>query len=152
VTTLSKELRAALAQRGLTFSSVEPVVVQRSSDNQNDKRTLSLHDGKEVEAVLMEHTGDRTTVSSRRRPDARSRARSARPAGGFTRNLSSTEIFDKRASSRASSPARKEDHQCGLHGMANRSTITSVMGAVALLNDPHGFGLGHRHIRSRRSA
>src|SRR5271166_2576174 len=58
VTTLPKELRAELTARGVTFSSVEPIVVQRSSDGQTTKGLFKLHDGNEVEAVLMEHFGD----------------------------------------------------------------------------------------------
>jgi len=100
----------------------------------------------------MEHTGDDDVCISSQagcafacafcstgQPD--SRGISARPR-------SST----KRASSRASSPARKEDHQCGLMGMGEPfHNYDAVMGAVALLNDPHGFGLATGTSRSRRS-
>jgi 23S rRNA (adenine2503-C2)-methyltransferase len=149
VTTLSKELRAALAQRGLTFSSVEPVVVQRSSDNQTTKGLFRLHDGKEVEAVLMEHTGDRTTVCiSSQAGCAFACAFCSTGQAGFTRNLSSTEIFDQaRFFARELAPRGKKITNVVFMGMGEPfHNYDAVMGAVALLNDPHGFGLGHRHI------
>src|SRR5580700_4532051 len=62
VTTLPKALRATMLDRGITFSAVEPITLQRSRDQQTTKGLFRLHDGKEVEAVLMEHYGERTTV------------------------------------------------------------------------------------------
>src|SRR5579884_2294712 len=62
ITTLPKELRAALAAEGFTLDAVAPVVIQRSNDRQTTKGLFRLHDGLEVEAVLMEHRGERNTV------------------------------------------------------------------------------------------
>src|ERR1700694_69237 len=54
ITTLPKELRAALTAEGFVLDSLEPVVIQRSNDKQTTKGLFRLHDGFEVEAVLME--------------------------------------------------------------------------------------------------
>src|SRR5580700_5531334 len=96
VSTLPKELRAELSSRGVTFSSVEPIVVQRSGDGQTTKGLFKLHDGNEVEAVLMEHFGDRTTVCiSSQAGCAFACAFCSTGQAGFTRNLDAVEIFDQ---------------------------------------------------------
>src|SRR5579875_1518967 len=96
VTTLPLGLRAALTERGLSFSSVEPVVLQRSTDGQTTKGLFRLHDGNQVEAVLMEHYGDRTTVCiSSQAGCAFACAFCSTGQAGFTRNLTSREIFDQ---------------------------------------------------------
>jgi 23S rRNA (adenine2503-C2)-methyltransferase len=149
VTTLPKELRAALAGRGFAFSSVDPIVVQHSSDRQTTKGLFRLHDGKEVEAVLMEHTGDRTTVCiSSQAGCAFACAFCSTGQAGFTRNLTAVEIFDQaRFFARELSPRGKRITNVVFMGMGEPfHNYDCVMDAVALLNDPHGFGLGHRHI------
>src|ERR1700682_352272 len=62
VTTLPLDLRSALSGEGFALDNVAPVVVQHSSDGQTTKGLFRLHDGNEVEAVLMEHHGERNTV------------------------------------------------------------------------------------------
>jgi 23S rRNA (adenine2503-C2)-methyltransferase len=149
LTTLPKELRAALSARGITFSSVEPTVVQRSNDKQTTKGLFRLHDGKEVEAVLMEHYGDRTTVCiSSQAGCAFACAFCSTGQAGFTRNLSATEIFDQaRFFARELNARGKRITNVVFMGMGEPfHNYDCVMDAVALLNDPHGFGLGHRHI------
>lgn len=149
VTTLPKQLRETLAARGMAFSSVEPSVVQRSNDAQTTKALFRLHDGKEVEAVLMEHTGDRTTVCiSSQAGCAFACAFCSTGQAGFTRNLSAVEIFDQaRYFARELAPRGKRITNVVFMGMGEPfHNYDSVMDAVALLNDPHGFGLGHRHI------
>src|SRR5579862_2475657 len=96
VTVLPKDLRAGLESRGFGFSSVVPSVVQHSSDGQTTKGLFRLNDGKEVEAVLMEHTGNRTTVCiSSQAGCAFACAFCSTGQAGFTRNLSAIEIFDQ---------------------------------------------------------
>lgn len=149
VTTLPKELRAALAERGLQFSSVEPIVLQRSGDGQTTKGLFKLRDGKEVEAVLMEHYGDRTTVCiSSQAGCAFACAFCSTGQAGFTRNLDSTEIFDQALFfARDLATRGKKITNVVFMGMGEPfHNYDAVMGAVALLNDPHGLGLGHRHI------
>src|SRR4030088_2827210 len=96
ISTLPKELRAALDAEGFRLDSVEPVVVQKSSDRQTTKGLFRLHDGNEVEAVLMEHHGDRNTVCiSSQAGCAYACSFCSTGQAGFTRNLSATEIFDQ---------------------------------------------------------
>jgi 23S rRNA (adenine2503-C2)-methyltransferase len=149
VTTLSKELRVALNERGFSLTSIEPVVVQRSNDEQTTKGLFRLRDGKEVEAVLMEHKGDRTTVCiSSQAGCAFACAFCSTGQAGFTRNLQSTEIFEQALFfARELAQRGKKITNVVFMGMGEPfHNYDAVMGAVALLNDPHGFGLGSRHI------
>ncbi|HUY10636.1 MAG TPA: 23S rRNA (adenine(2503)-C(2))-methyltransferase RlmN [Candidatus Dormibacteraeota bacterium] len=149
VTTLPKELRASLNARGLRFSSVKPVVVQRSNDKQTSKALFALHDGKQVEAVLMEHREGRTTICiSSQAGCAFACAFCSTGQAGFSRNLTATEIVDQ---------ARYFAAELAAHGKRITNVVfmgmgepfhnyDAVMEAVALLHDPKGMGLGHRHI------
>ncbi len=149
VTTLPKALRAALAQRGVTLSSVEPVTLQQSHDGHTTKGFFRLHDGKEVEAVLMEHRGDRSTVCiSSQAGCAFACAFCSTGQAGFARNLSAVEIFDQaRYFARALRKRGKRVTNVVFMGMGEPfHNYDAVMDAIALLNDPQGFGFGHRHI------
>jgi 23S rRNA (adenine2503-C2)-methyltransferase len=149
VTTLPKEVRSALEERGLRFDAVDPVVIQRSGDGQTTKGLFRLHDGNEVEAVLMEHHGDRTTVCiSSQAGCAFACAFCSTGQAGFTRNLGAVEIFDQaRYFARELRARGKRVTNVVFMGMGEPfHNYEAVMDAVALLNDPHGFGLGHRHI------
>jgi 23S rRNA (adenine2503-C2)-methyltransferase len=149
VTTLPKELRESLAARGFDFSSVTPSVVQRSNDGQTTKALFRLPDGKEVEAVLMEHTGERTTACiSSQAGCAFACAFCSTGQAGFARNLTAVEIFDQaRYFARELAPRGKRITNIVFMGMGEPfHNYDAVMDAVALLNDPNGFGLGHRHI------
>jgi 23S rRNA (adenine2503-C2)-methyltransferase len=149
VTTLPKELRAQLSGAGFSFSSVAPVVVQRSSDKQTSKGLFRLADGSEVEAVLMEHYGDRNTVCiSSQAGCAFACAFCSTGQAGFTRQLEPTEIFDQARYFACELAARgKRITNIVFMGMGEPfHNYDSVMSAVALLNDGQGFHLGHRHI------
>ena len=149
VTTLPKELRTALAAEGFSLDAVVPTVVQRSNDGQTTKGLFRLHDGNEVEAVLMEHYGDRTTVCiSSQSGCAYACAFCATGQAGFTRHLSATEIFDQARYFAVELAKRgKRITNIVFMGMGEPfHNYDAVMNAVALLNDPKGFGLGHRHI------
>lgn len=149
VTTLPKDLRAALHERGIRFSAIEPLTLQRSSDGQTTKGLFRLSDGKEVEAVLMEHRGGRTTLCiSSQAGCAFACAFCSTGQAGFNRNLSAGEIFDQ-AWFFARDLARhgKRITNVVFMGMGEPfHNYDAVMEAVELLNDPQGFGLGHRHI------
>ena len=149
VTTLSKELRAQLEEGGFSFDSIAPVVVQRSSDAQTSKGLFRLADGAEVEAVLMEHYGDRNTVCiSSQAGCAFACAFCSTGQAGFTRNLTADEIFDQaRFFARELAAKGKRITNIVFMGMGEPfHNYDAVMDAVALLHDPHGLGLGHRHI------
>ncbi len=149
VTTLPKELRATLSAEGFSLDSVEPVVIQRSRDGQTTKGLFRLHDGNEVEAVLMEHHGDRNTVCiSSQAGCAYACTFCSTGQAGFTRNLSATEIFDQARyfAKQLARDGRKVTNIVFMGMGEPFANYENVMGAVALLNDPNGFGLGHRHI------
>lgn len=149
VTTLPKELRTALIDRGVSFFSLEPIALARSQDGQTTKGLFRLADGKEVEAVLMEHYGDRTTLCiSSQAGCAFACAFCATGQGGFNRNLSAGEIFEQVLFFARSAAARaKRLTNVVFMGMGEPfHNYDAVMESVALLNDPTGFGLGHRHI------
>jgi 23S rRNA (adenine2503-C2)-methyltransferase len=149
VTPLPQELRESLVSRGVAFSAIEPVLVQGSRDAQTTKALFRLHDGKEVEAVLMEHYGDRTTLClSSQAGCAFACAFCSTGQAGFSRNLTAGEIFDQAWFFARELKARdKRITNIVFMGMGEPfHNYDAVMEAVALLNDPHGFGLGHRHI------
>ncbi|MGH7716502.1 MAG: 23S rRNA (adenine(2503)-C(2))-methyltransferase RlmN [Vulcanimicrobiaceae bacterium] len=149
VTTLPKELRVKLSQHGFAFDSVTPYVVQRSNDQQTTKGLFRLADGSEVEAVLMEHRGDRSTVCISSQAGCAYACRfCATGQGGFTRDLEPTEIFDQaRYFARELAHRNKKITNIVFMGMGEPfANYDAVMDAVRLLHDPKGFGLGHRHI------
>ncbi|HEY8314679.1 MAG TPA: 23S rRNA (adenine(2503)-C(2))-methyltransferase RlmN [Candidatus Baltobacteraceae bacterium] len=149
VTTLPKELRAQLCASGFSFSAVEPIVIQRSNDKQTSKGLFQLADGAEVEAVLMEHYGDRNTVCiSSQAGCAFACTFCSTGQAGFTRQLEPTEVFDQaRYFARELAQRGKRITNVVFMGMGEPfHNYDAVMAAVALLNDGQGFGLGHRHI------
>jgi 23S rRNA (adenine2503-C2)-methyltransferase len=149
VTTLPKELRTALADRGVAFSAIEPIALARSRDDQTTKALFRLGDGKEVEAVLMEHFGNRTTVCiSSQAGCAFACTFCATGQGGLNRNCSAGEIFDQAwFFARELAKGEKRITNVVFMGMGEPfHNYDAVMDAVGLLNDPHGFGLGARHI------
>jgi 23S rRNA (adenine2503-C2)-methyltransferase len=96
VTVLPKVLRESLDREGVALDSVTPVAVRGSRDGQTTKALFRLHDDKEVEAVLMEHSGERTTVCiSSQAGCAFACAFCSTGQAGFGRNLSAVEIFDQ---------------------------------------------------------
>ncbi len=149
VTTLPLDLRARLQERGIRFSTVEPVVVQRSNDGQTTKALLGLRDGKQVEAVLMEHREGRTTVCiSSQAGCAFACAFCSTGQAGFSRHLTATEIADQaRFFARELREREKKITNIVFMGMGEPfHNYDAVMEAVALLHDPNGMGIGHRHI------
>ena len=149
ISVLPQDLRTRLGERGVRLDSVEPVVLQRSNDGQTTKGLFRLHDGNQVEAVLMEHWGGRTTVCiSSQAGCAFACAFCATGQAGFTRNLEPDEIFDQaRFFARELAARDKKITNVVFMGMGEPfHNYAAVMDAVRLLNDPHGFALGHRHI------
>jgi 23S rRNA (adenine2503-C2)-methyltransferase len=149
ITVLPKELRAALAAERFALDAVTPVVVQHSNDGQTIKGLFRLHDGNEVEAVLMQHYGERNTVCiSSQSGCAYACAFCSTGQAGFTRHLTPTEIFDQaRYFARYLAERNRKVTNIVFMGMGEPfHNYEAVMDAVRLLNDAHGFGLGHRHI------
>jgi 23S rRNA (adenine2503-C2)-methyltransferase len=111
-----------------------------------------LHDGNEVEAVLMEHLRrSQRRSASRAKPAARSRATFCSTGqAGFTRHLSCDRNLRSSALFCASSSkpqwSKKITNVVFMGQGEPFANYDAVMDAVRLLNDPEGFGLGHRHI------
>jgi 23S rRNA (adenine2503-C2)-methyltransferase len=149
ITVLPASTRERMHAEGFTLEALQPVTVQQSSDGQTTKGLFKLHDGSEVEAVLMEHRGGRSTVCiSSQAGCAYKCSFCATGQGGFTRNLEATEIFDQ-ARFFARDLKRRDKRITNIVFMGQGEPFANfapVMDAVLLLNDPHGFGLGHRHI------
>jgi 23S rRNA (adenine2503-C2)-methyltransferase len=148
-TTLPKELRERFERAGVAFSSVRPVIERRSSDGQTTKVVLALRDGKEVEAVLMEHHGGRTTVCiSSQAGCAFACAFCSTGQAGFSRHLTPIEIVDQVLFFARELRGRgKNVTNVVFMGMGEPfHNYDAVMDAIAILNDPAGVGLGHRHI------
>ncbi len=149
VTVLPLELRSRLEADGFELESLAPVAIQHSSDGQTTKGLFRLADAAEVEAVLMEHHGGRSTVCiSSQAGCAFKCAFCATGQAGFSRNLEAIEIFDQaRYFARDLAARSKRITNVVFMGMGEPfHNYDAVMDAVRLLNDPHGFGLGHRHI------
>jgi 23S rRNA (adenine2503-C2)-methyltransferase len=149
VTTWPKDLRENLGAAGIELESVVPVTEQRSSDGQTTKVLFRLADGSEVEAVLMEHHRERNTVCiSSQAGCAYACSFCATGQAGFTRHLEATEIFDQARffARRLANEGRKITNIVFMGMGEPLANLDAVMDAVAILNDPHGFGLGHRHI------
>ena len=149
VTVLSKELREALDAQKFSFDSVEPVVIQNSNDKQTIKGLFRLHDGNEVEAVLMQHYGERNTVCiSSQSGCAYACAFCSTGQAGFTRHLRPDEIFDQARyfAMHLAKQGRKITNIVFMGMGEPFHNYDAVMDAVKLLNDAQGFGLGHRHI------
>ena len=88
VSVLPRDLRTTLVRDGLQLETVAPLTVQRSNDGQTSKGLFRLHDGNEVEAVLMEHWNERTPARSVRRVKPATRA-TLRPSKSSTKRVSS---------------------------------------------------------------
>ena len=149
ISVLPLELRTTLAEKAYDLESVVPVTIQRSNDKQTSKGLFKLFDGNEVEAVLMEHWGDRTTVCiSSQAGCAYACAFCSTGQAGYTRNLTAIEIFDQaRYFARELKSRNKKITNIVFMGQGEPfANYDAVMDAVRLLNDPNGFGLGHRHI------
>lgn len=149
LTVLPAELRTRLTEAGFGFAAVEPVTVQRSRDGQTLKGLFRLHDGAEVEAVLMQHHGERNTVCISSQAGCAFACRFCSTGqAGFTRQLQASEIFSQ-ARYFGRELARRGRHVTNIVFMGMGEPFhnyNAVMNAVALLQDAHGFGLGHRHI------
>jgi 23S rRNA (adenine2503-C2)-methyltransferase len=97
----------------------------------------------------MQHHGERNTVCiSSQAGCAYACAFCSTGQAGFTRHLTPTEIFDQaRYFARLLHAQGRKITNVVFMGMGEPfHNYAAVMDAVRLLNDAHGFGLGHRHI------
>ncbi|MDQ2817548.1 MAG: 23S rRNA (adenine(2503)-C(2))-methyltransferase RlmN [Candidatus Eremiobacteraeota bacterium] len=148
VSVLPAALRARL-KATLALTSVTARHAATSRDRQTTKVLFGLADGQDVEAVLMRHRNGRTTACISSQAGCALRCDfCATGQSGFTRNLSALEIFDQAVdlARRARNGGEKLTNIVFMGMGEPFLNYDAVMAAVALLNDPHGFGLGARHI------
>jgi 23S rRNA (adenine2503-C2)-methyltransferase len=148
VSVLPNELRARLSGT-IKLSSLLLLREATSRDGQTTKLLFTLHDGKEVEAVLMRHRGGRTTACISSQAGCALRCDfCATGQGGFSRNLSALEIFDQAVDAARRARAEKRSlTNIVFMGMGEPFlNYDKVMDSIALLNDAAGFNLGARHM------
>ncbi|MBV8365759.1 MAG: 23S rRNA (adenine(2503)-C(2))-methyltransferase RlmN [Candidatus Eremiobacteraeota bacterium] len=148
ISVLPQALRPRLSET-LKLSSLQLVREATSRDGQTTKLLFGLHDGKEVEAVLMRHRGGRTTACISSQAGCALRCDfCATGQGGFSRNLSAIEIFDQAVDvARRARVAGRSLTNIVFMGMGEPFlNYDKVMDSIALLNDAAGFNLGARHM------
>ena len=148
ISVLAADLRPKLAA-AVKLSSLTLVREQTSKDGQTTKFLFALHDGKEVEAVLMRHHGGRTTACISSQAGCALKCDfCATGQGGFFRNMTALEIFDQavHVARRARGEKRALTNLVYMGMGEPFLNYDAVMDSVALLNDGQGFNLGARHI------
>jgi 23S rRNA (adenine2503-C2)-methyltransferase len=153
LTDLPAALRAALNER-YSLLPAEPIRDLRSRDGSTVKVLLRLHDGELIEAVLMRYDATReshrrnTVCVSSQAGCAMACSFCATGQQGFRRNLSVGEIVEQVLY--FARRLRLEQDQVTnvvFMGMGEPlANYAATLAAVRTLNDPHGFGLGARHI------
>lgn len=148
ITVLPAALREQL-RSALKWSSVALEREVTSGDRQTTKFLFALADGKEVEAVLMRHRGNRTTACISSQAGCALKCDfCATGQGGFFRNMTGLEIFDQAVHlARCARLEKLSLTNLVFMGMGEPFlNYDAVMDAVALMNDGQGFNLGARHI------
>jgi 23S rRNA (adenine2503-C2)-methyltransferase len=148
VTTLSEKDREQL-QAAVIWDVLKPLQVQESAKGDTVKTLFSCADGKTVEAVLMRHRNGRNTVCVSSQIGCPMRCEfCATGALGFTRNLTSDEIAEQVIHyARILKEKGEAVTNVVYMGMGEPfNNYDEVMKSVRLLNNPHAFALGVRHI------
>jgi 23S rRNA (adenine2503-C2)-methyltransferase len=148
--TLSKDLRTML-EREVPFSSVEHVTTQTSERGDTVKSLFKLRDGKNIEAVLMRHHGDRDTVCISSQVGCPMACTfCATGTMGLKRNLTAEEMLDQVL--HFARMLRKEGKRVTnvvFMGMGEpMHNYEAVMESVRSMNGNggKGLGIGARHI------
>lgn len=146
VFTLPLDLRKRLQQECPLEIAAEVLV---SDDDRTAKVLMTLADGLKIESVLMRHGDGRNTVCVSSQVGC--------PLGctfcltgqrGFARNLTASEIVAQVLFFARDLKSQGERvTNLVLMGMGEPFlNYDAVLGAIRILNDPEGFGLGARHI------
>ncbi len=155
-TTLSKELRAALAEK----FSIEPLKIVNTHESSDNvvKLLLECDDGERIESVLIPSRGRITQCISSQAGCAFGCAFCASGMHGLIRNLSAAEIVAQvvsacrllRSRSSESTPEVQSAPRPGnivVMGMGEPFTnYENVLKALRILNDQRGINIGARHI------
>jgi len=145
ITTLSKSLRATLAQQ-LPFGILQVASTIESRDKRTQKSLFRLADGETVEAVLMLYDVRRTICVSTQVGCAIGCAFCATGKSGFTRDLSAGEIVAQVLHFARDLASRGERITNIVYmGMGEPFlNYDAVMKSIGILNDHEGFNLGAR--------
>lgn len=145
ITTLSKSLRATLAQQ-LPFGMLQIVSTIESHDKRTQKSLFRLADGETIEAVLMLYDKRRTICVSTQVGCAIGCAFCATGKSGFTRDLSAGEIVAQVLHFARNLASRGERITNIVYmGMGEPFlNYDAVMKSIRILNDHEGFNLGAR--------
>lgn len=144
---LPKPLRERLA-REFDLTTIRPVSGKSSSDHQTQKTAFVLHDGCQIEAVLMRYEKRQTLCISSQAGCAMGCVFCATGQMGFKRNLSSGEIVAQVIHYAAELKAEGLSvTNIVLMGMGEPfHNYEHTMAAIDLLGDPDGYAFGARRI------
>ncbi len=146
-TQLPATLRARLGEE-FRFDVLQPVKTLESSDRQTIKTLFQLHDGKAVEAVLMEYDRRRTLCISTQAGCAMGCVFCATGQMGFKRHLSSGEITAQVMHyARLLQDRGEVVTNMVVMGMGEPfHNYDNTMAAIDRLNDPDGYNFGARRF------
>jgi 23S rRNA (adenine2503-C2)-methyltransferase len=146
-TDLPASLRSHLGE-GLRFGLGEVGATAQSTDGETEKVVLRLHDGVEIEAVLMRYAQRRTACISTQAGCAMGCVFCATGQMGFARHLTSGEIvaqvlhFARRLAAEGESLTNVV-----VMGMGEPfHNYDATLAAIDRLNDPEGFDFGARRF------
>ncbi len=144
---LPRPLRDKLSQN-LSFSSLTPGQVLKSTDGETVKTLFHLPDGKAIEAVLMTYDERRTLCISSQAGCAMGCVFCATGQMGFKRNLSSGEIVEQVLYyARYLKSQNERVTNIVLMGMGEPfHNYANTIAAIDRLNDPQGMNLGERRF------
>ncbi len=144
MTELPKSLRESL-DAAFELPRLEIVARQKSTDG-TEKFLFRLRDGEAIESVAIPE-GDRTTLCiSSQAGCALQCAFCATGAMGFSRNLSTFEIAAQVREMRLLDPPIQITNVVFMGMGEPLMNWKAVDGALTILNDPDGLGIGARHI------
>jgi 23S rRNA (adenine2503-C2)-methyltransferase len=146
-TSLPLELRSLLSERFM-LGSLNLEKKQLSSDGATRKFLYRLSDGKAIETVLMSYDDRQTVCISSQVGCPLACSFCATGSMGFTRNLSQGEIVEQVVKSAALLKSSGQSlSNVVFMGMGEPFlNYQAVLGAISILNDPRGFGLGARRF------
>jgi 23S rRNA (adenine2503-C2)-methyltransferase len=131
-----------------SFTNLQPIRKQESSDGETIKTLLSIEGGHTVEAVLMRYAKRRTLCISTQAGCAMGCVFCATGQMGFQRQLTSSEIIEQVLYyARQLALENEQVTNIVVMGMGEPfHNYEASMEAIERLNDPHGYNLGARRF------
>ena len=146
LTSLPKALRAELAAEPSLRPALEPAHESVTEDGETVKWLWTLHDGRQVESVLMHYPGRSTVCVSSQAGCAMACGFCATGQAGFDRHLSTGEIVEQvvRARTTAAATGRRLSNVVFMGMGEPMANYDAVWRAVQRLHDD--LGLSARHL------